>query len=231
MWGRSRFLARAFVLSGVTWSAAALADDGSEGSTCAITADCARGLRCIDGVCMSVAHGRIVSPVVVRREHSYSSSDRAWIGDGEGYVLQVIIGDTVATIAAGLFVTAALATGQGAFAVASVFPTTLAAPIIHAANGRGGPAAVSFFAWASFPPTLTFFGLLAAFGTGSAGIANIVAATTFAVGIGAAVGLGALDAYFARPVNGQRTPKESFTIVPSVTPAQGGFSAGVAGSF
>ena len=210
----------------VAWSQAARADD--EGAACQISADCGEGLRCIDGTCTSIVGGKLVAPVIVR--HERSAGDRAWIGDGKGYVLQVVVGDVAATAVAGVLGGVALGSGQGWFAVAALFPTTLTAPIIHAAYGRGGPAAVSFFAWAAVPPTLTFFSFLAGFGTGSSDVLAIVG---YSIGIGAAAGLTTLDAFFARNVAPRRTPLDAsaLSIVPSVTPARGGFTAGVAGTF
>jgi hypothetical protein len=221
------FVVASLVSLGVAWAPAARADD--EGSACTITADCSEGLRCIEGACVSVSGSRIVAPVVVR--HERSASDRAWTGDGNGYVLQVVGGDVAATAVAGLLVGVALGTGQGWFAFAAVFPTTLTAPIIHAANGRGGPAAISFFAWAAVPPTLTFFAALLAFATfGQGNNTTAFAVGGYTLGIGCAIGLTSLDAYFARNVHIHRRV-EPVSIVPAVTPTQHGFTAGIAGSF
>ncbi|HEY2367885.1 MAG TPA: hypothetical protein VGH87_15915, partial [Polyangiaceae bacterium] len=136
---------RRFVLAAAiaSWSTVALGQS-AEGAACAITADCADEMRCIDGACVSLARGNVVAPVVVRRERT--TGDRAWVGDGKGYIAQVVVGDVLATVTAGALVGIGLATGQGWFVFGAVFPTTLTAPMIHAANGRGGPAAISFFA-------------------------------------------------------------------------------------
>lgn len=218
-----RLAVAALVSASVAWPGAAIAE---EDAACSITADCAEGLRCIDGACVSVSHGRMSAPVIV--EHERSASDRAWTGDGKGYALEVVVGDIAATFTAGALVGIALTTGQGWFAFAALFPTTLTAPIIHAANGRGGPAAISFFAWAAVPPTLTFFSAIAALG---AGRNDVIAIVGYSIGIVAAAGLTTLDAYFARNVRVRRSTRESFSIVPAVTPTRGGFTAGVAGSF
>ena len=222
-----RFVAAALVSLGVAWSGAALADD--EGSACEITADCGEGLRCIEGTCVSIASGKLVAPVIVR--HERSAGDRAWIGDGKGYAVDVVVGDVVATAASGALVAIALGTGQGWFAFAALFPTTLTAPIIHAANGRGGPAAISFFAWAALPPTLTFFAGLTALATAGDSGSTLIAVMGFSVGVVAAAGLTALDAYFARIVGPARPRDSAFSILPTVAPARGGITAGVAGIF
>jgi len=201
---------------------------GDEGAACEITADCAAGLRCVEGACVSVSHGQI-APVMVRRERT--AGDRAWIGDGRGYVAQVVVGDVAATVLAGSLVAIALTTGQGWFAFAALFPTTLTGPLIHAANGRGGPAAVSFFAWAAVPPTLTFFAFMASFGLFGSSNGETFAITGYSIGIGAAVGLTALDAFFARTEKARPTSNESFSLAPVFTPARGGFTAGVGGTF
>jgi hypothetical protein len=211
---------------GVTWAPAALADD--DGAACTITADCAEGLRCIDGACSAVAKGKVVVTPSTIMHREVSSGDRAWTGDGKGYVLEVVLGDAIATAAAGAFIGITLATGQGWFAFAALFPTTLTGPLIHAANGRGGPAAISFFAWAAVPPTLTFFSFLAAFGSGSG---EVIAIVGYAGGVAAAAGLTTLDAYFARDVRKRPRTESSLSIVPSVAPSRGGFTAGIAGTF
>lgn len=213
----------ALVSVGVAWPRASLADD--EGAACQITADCREGLRCIDGGCVSIANGK-VAPVTVR--HERSAGERAWIGDGKGYVVDVVIGDVAATAVAGGLVAIALTSGQGWFAFAALFPTTLTAPIMHAAHGRGGPAAVSFFAWAAVPPTLSFFAALAGFAAGSG---EVVAIVGYTIGVGAAAGLTTLDAFFARNVAPARTHESSLSIVPTIAPARGGFTAGIAGAF
>ncbi|HEX4512848.1 MAG TPA: hypothetical protein VH054_04910 [Polyangiaceae bacterium] len=214
----------------VLWPAAALAD-GGEGAACTITADCGSDLRCIDETCVAISNGKLVAPIIVQRERS--AGERAWISDGKGYVTEVVVGDIVATVTAGALVAAALGTGQGWLAFAALFPTTLTGPIIHGANGRGGPAVVSFFAWAAVPPTLTFFAFLVAVAT-DFGDTNGegFAIAGYAIGIGAAAGLTALDAYFARTVGPRRPVVESsLSIIPTVVPFHGGFTAGVAGSF
>ena len=176
---------------------------------------------------MALVNGKAATEMG-RRERS-SVGDRAWIGDGKGYVVQVVAGDVAATALAGVLVGITFATGQGRFAFAALFPTTLTGPIIHAANGRGGPAAISFFAWAAVPPTATFFSVVAGFGTGSS---DVVVTLGYAIGLGAAAGLTALDAFFARDIKRPPSRDESaLTIVPSVTPTRGGFTAGLAGSF
>jgi hypothetical protein len=212
----------------VAWSPAALAED--EGASCTITADCGSDLRCVEGTCVSITNGKVVAPVVV--QHERSAGERAWVGDGQGYVTEVVVGDIVATVSAGALVAAALGTGQGWLAFAALFPTTLTGPIIHAANGRGGPAAVSFFAWAAVPPTLTFFAFLIALGNDFGGTGDGFAIAGYTIGIGAAAGLTALDAYFARTASARRPSIESsWSIMPSVVPLHGGLTAGVAGSF
>ncbi len=212
----------------IAWSPATLAED--EGASCTITADCGNDLRCVEGTCVSVTNGKVVAPVIVR--HERSAGERAWIGDGKGYVTEVVVGDIVATVTAGALVAAALGTGQGWLAFAALFPTTLTGPIIHAANGRGGPAAVSFFAWAAVPPTLTFFAFLVALASDFGGNGDAFAIAGFAIGVGAAAGLTALDAYFARTAPRRRpTTESSFSIVPTVSPTRGGFTASLTGSF
>ncbi|HEY2367018.1 MAG TPA: hypothetical protein VGH87_11570 [Polyangiaceae bacterium] len=219
-----RFLAAVLVPVGVAWSQPSRADD--EGGACQITADCGEGLRCIDGACVSIASGKIVAPVIVR--HERSAGDRAWISDGKGYVLDVVVGDITATAVAGGLVAIALASGQGWFAFAALFPTTLTASIIHAVHGRGGPAAVSFFGWAAVPPTLGFFAGLAGLASGSS---QTVAIVGYTIGIGAAAGLTTLDAFFARSVGPHPRGETSLSIMPTVAPARGGFTAGIAGTF
>lgn len=225
--GVRRFLVVALVPAGVAWSCVARADD--EGGACQITADCGEGLRCIEGTCASVVGGKAIgAPVIVR--HERSAGERAWIGDGKGYVLEVIVGDVVAAAVGGGLVALTFATGQGWFAFAAVFPTTLTAPIIHAAHGRGGPAAVSFFGWAALPPTVTFFAALVGLAARSS---ETVAIVGYTVGIGVATGLTTLDAFFARSVGPQHRPHDdsAVSIVPTVSPTRGGFTAGVAGTF
>jgi hypothetical protein len=204
----------------------ARADD--DGAACAITADCSEGLRCVEGSCVSVSNGKAVAPMIVHRERS--AGDRAWIGDGNGYVLQVVVGDLVAASVSAALVAITFATNQGWFAFAALFPTTLTAPIIHAAHGRGGPAAISFFGWAAVPPTATFFAALGGFGSGSGEAAVVIG---YVIGIGASAGLTTLDAFFARKVNVSRRWRDesSLSIMPTIAPTRGGLTAGVVATF
>jgi hypothetical protein len=211
---RTIAVAATFVLS----SAPAWA---GEGDACQVTADCDRSLHCIEGRCVGAEH------LNVRDVHEAHARSSVWFGNGQGYVVPIVICDTIASITAATFVAFAFGTSTGAWAIAALFPTTLVGPIIHAVNGRPAAAAISFFAWASVPPTSIGSAALTGLGT-----YNIATATfTGSVVAGAfAIGLGTLDAYMARDM--KKAPRaSSFQVMPSIAPTRDGLSMSLAGTF
>jgi len=209
----------------LAWTAAARAQPDRQGAACETSYECGE-LHCVEGTCVAIEDGKAVDSTFVAPKVTSGSS--AMFGDGTGYVVPIIIADVSATAAAGVLVALAVATGQGGFGVAALFPTTLVAPILHAAYGRPVPALISFLGWASVPPTSVFFAALTAFGGTSSGTWLL---TGTAIAGGAAIGLTALDAYFARPVNMQNEHPSSVTWAPAIAPTPGGFMASVAGTF
>ncbi len=210
---------RIAVAATIVFCASPALADPDEGRACDTSAECAGGLHCIDGVCAAIdVNGRL------RERARVSGGTTAMLGDGHGYVVPVVVGDVIATAVTGLFVGLSFS-ASGYFAIAALFPTTLTGPIIHAANGRPAPAVISFFAWASAPPTSVTLGVFLGFGTQ----ANIIVAGTV-TGLVCAAGLTALDAYFAREVKLKSRPSD-FSVRPTIFPTRDGLSASLVGTF
>lgn len=207
------------------WTNAALAD-GAEGRACRTSDECGE-LHCIDGACTPVVNGHAVRPA--RR----SVGEAAMFGSGDGYTAAMAVGDLLATAMGGALVAVAFSTRSAVVGIAAGFPTALTGPLIHFAYGRPVPAIVSFFAWAALPPTALVVGLLVGFsgGVGSADQSFVAVATGTAVSVAGAVGLTALDMYFARAVRRRDDHPSSFTWAPAIAPTRTGFTASIVGAF
>lgn len=222
---RTSVLAAAALL----WTSAALAYDEAEGRECATSDDCGP-LHCVEGVCTAIVNGKAARAAPAQ----ISVGDAAMFGRGNGYTATIVVADVVATLAASTFVALSAATGSGVLAVAGAFPTTLTGPLVHLAEDRPVPALISFFAWASVPPTALLFGFLAGFsgGFGNGNQSVIAVAVGTGISVAGAVGLTALDAYFARDVNVRATrPRRSFSWAPAIAPTRTGFTASIVGTF
>jgi hypothetical protein len=189
-----------------------------EGDACQVTTDCSATLHCIDERCAAVEDGKIRKPPDHPKPHW-----SPWFGDGHGYVAMIVIGDTLASIAAATLIATGFSARSGPLAIASLFPTTLTGPIIHAANGRAAPAVVSFFAWASAPPTSIGAAALTGLGKWSQTTAIV---TGSIVGVSLAIVMTTLDAFMAR-----RMKKPGLDLVPSIAPTRDGVSLSVDGAF
>lgn len=193
-----------------------------EGDACRVTADCNGGLHCIEGTCVGVENGKM-------REIPETPRQRAsiWFGHGHGYVMPIVVIDALASIAAATCVAAGFSSRSGAWTIAALFPTTLAGPIVHLVDGRPAAAVVSFFAWASAPPTSIGAAALTGLGKWS----QVTATVTGSIVAGSlAIALTALDAFMAREVK-SASAASALQIVPAIAPTQNGLSVSVVGAF
>jgi hypothetical protein len=220
---------RRFVIAfaaALAWTTAARAQPDTQGAACEASYDCG-DLRCIGGVCVALdgARPRALPP----ESMPVTAGTSAMLGDGKGYVPVIIGVDATATLAVGVLVGLAVGTGQEGFAIAALFPTTLAAPLFHAAYGRPIPALISFLAWASLAPTSVFFGAFGALGSFNGGLGILLGG---AVAAGGAIGLTALDAYFARSVRLHPDARPTtWSWSPSLAPTRDGLTASIVGTF
>jgi hypothetical protein len=215
-----RFARWAFATSVVCVASIARAQDDGDGRACRTSAECG-GLACIDGQCHHVDRQLVAgSP---RRRRFETVGERALFGDGHGYLAESLVGDAaaVATVTTLLLISAF--SGDAGWAIAAAVPTTLTGPMIHLVEGRPTAAAISFFGWASVPPSAVGLSYLAGVSsiTGPFGNAASAVGTFVGVALAGACLMTAVDAFLARPVEPGRAG-EGARWVPSIVPVPGG---------